>query len=144
MFHLFVATAEKVVFDNTVISVIVPGSVGYFEVLQNHAPIISSLIVGTMVITDKKFIKSHWAISGGLIEVNKNNATVLADAVELASEIDLKRAQASLLKAQVLLDSKDPSIDIPRAKRALERAKNRIKISESFSNKYKPLSAKLS
>lgn len=128
MFRLFLATPERLVFDDDVLSVNAPGTVGYFEILTNHAPIISTLKPGKLVVKDKNQKKWVWALSGGYLEMSHNHATLLADAVELVSEIDLKRAETALAKAQKRIESKDPNIDIMRAKEALARAENRIKI----------------
>src|SRR5687768_3986541 len=93
MYRLFLATPEKVIFDDLVESLIVPGMVGYFEILTNHAPIISTLQAGKLTVIDQNKRKWVLAISGGYIEMSHNQATLLADSAELASEIDVKRAE---------------------------------------------------
>lgn len=134
MFHLFLVTPEKTVLDGDVLSIIVPGTYGTFEVLKDHAPIISSLTAGKLIITDTNKQKTLWAVSGGVIEVSNNKATILADAVELASEIDLKRAEKDLKKAQKLIEEDGGEVDEVRAEKALKRAKNRIKIAQEYQN----------
>lgn len=128
MLHLVFVTPEKVIFEGEVVSVNVPGSYGYFEVLQNHAPIISSLKPGRCVIRDKNSNKLTFAVSGGFFEMSNNEAALLADAAERPSEIDVQRAKASIKKAEKILESHEPEMDIDRAKESLARAKNRIKI----------------
>lgn len=86
MFRLFIATPEKVVFDNSVQSVIAPGSVGYLEILTDHAPLITSLKEGKLSITDEHKKKTVHRVSGGYLEVSHNQVTVLADTIEPASE----------------------------------------------------------
>lgn len=137
MFHLCLVTPEKTVFEDDIVSMIVPGTYGIFEVLQNHAPIISSLNAGRMVITDKDKNKTLWAISGGICEVSHNQAIILADAVEKASEIDVKRAEADKKQAQKYLEENLEGTDIERARKALQRAKNRLKVAQEYaSNKH--------
>jgi len=128
MYHLFIVTPEKIVFDDFVSSLIAPGTLGYLEILTDHAPIISSLKTGKLIITDKDQKKWFWAISEGFLEMSKNKATVLAEAVEIASEIDLKRAEAAMKKARKRLMAKDKEIDIERSKKSLHRAENRMKL----------------
>jgi F-type H+-transporting ATPase subunit epsilon len=81
MYHFFLATPEEIIFDEMIHSVIVPGGAGYFEVLQNHAPIISTLKPGKITLTDKDQKQWVWTVSGGLIEVIHNKATLLADSI---------------------------------------------------------------
>lgn len=128
MYRFFLATPEKVVFDDLVISLIAPGTVGYFEVLTNHAAIISSLKPGHLIVTDKDKKKWVWAVSGGYFEMSHNEATLLADAAELSSEIDKARAEESLKKAQKRIEADGSEVDVLRAKKSLAKAKNRLKV----------------
>ncbi|MGZ3633788.1 MAG: ATP synthase F1 subunit epsilon [Parachlamydiaceae bacterium] len=82
MYHLFLVTPEKVLFDGHVYSVNAPGEVGFFEVLSNHASMISVLKEGKLVVTDQDKQKHAWHISGGYFDVSQNRATVLANSAE--------------------------------------------------------------
>jgi F-type H+-transporting ATPase subunit epsilon len=132
MYHLFLATPEKVIFDDKVISLIAPGGDGYLEILTNHASILTTLTAGKLEVTDKDKKKWIWAVSGGFLEVIHNQAVLLADAIELPSEIDIKRAETALDQARERLESQEADIDRERAKKALLRSKNRIKIARAF------------
>ncbi len=78
--NLEILTPDKKVFDGEVISVTVPGTMGSFEVLNNHAPIISTLEKGQVIIrTTSKTEKL--IINGGAIEVIDNKIIVLAEGV---------------------------------------------------------------
>lgn len=69
--RLKIVTPERIVYDGDIVSVRVPGVLGSFEVLENHAPIISALEKGVVeyaMTNDKKQIE----ISGGFVEVQKN------------------------------------------------------------------------
>jgi F-type H+-transporting ATPase subunit epsilon len=128
MYHLSIVTPEKVVFEDEVISVIAPGTVGYLEVLTDHAPIITSLQIGKLTVTAPDKQKLFYAISGGFMEVSSRQATILADAVTLASEIDLERAKKAREQALKIIQSRARETDIPDAVTALKRADNRIRI----------------
>lgn len=128
MLHLFMATPEKISFDGMVESLLVPGMAGYFEVLKDHMPIIASLTAGKLVVRDEKQQKIIWAISGGIVEVFHNEATVLGDAMELATEIDIPRAEKSLKQAQKWIESAQNEEELEVAKKVLKRARNRLKI----------------
>ncbi|MAO02830.1 MAG: ATP synthase F1 subunit epsilon [Flavobacteriales bacterium] len=75
--HLEIVTPEKKLFTGSINSIKVPGKDGEFEILNNHAPIISTLIKGEIRIisTDQK--TENFQISGGVIEMQKNNIIVL-------------------------------------------------------------------
>lgn len=78
--QLEILTPDKKVFAGEVNSVQVPGTKGSFEVLNNHAPIISTLEKGNIKIVDKDGEK-HFTISSGIIEVLNNKAIVLAESL---------------------------------------------------------------
>lgn len=82
MYHLAVITPEEVIFDGMVSSLIAPGTVGYLEILTNHASIITSLKKGKLTIKDSEGQKKVWTVTGGLLEMSKNEAMLLADEVK--------------------------------------------------------------
>ncbi len=128
MYHLFIATPEKVVFDGEVKSLLAPGTVGYMEILTDHASIISTLRPGRMEVIDKEGKKWLWSISGGYLDVMHNEVSLLADTALQPDEIDLPRAEAALERAQKRLEDHDPEVDRERAKKAFARAENRIAV----------------
>ena len=77
--ELEILTPEKKLFKGEVHSVNLPGMKGTFMVLKNHAPIISTLSKGTIVIETKDYKKETISVSGGVIEVKNNQIIVLAD-----------------------------------------------------------------
>lgn len=128
---LEITTPEKIVFSEEIVSVTVPGTKGSFEVLVNHAPIISTLDIGEIKIVTKNNTIKYFATSGGTIEVENNSVLILSDAIELVEEIDVKRAQDAKARAEDRLSKKENNeIDIQRAKEAFKRAENRIKVAE--------------
>lgn len=134
-FALSVVTLEKVIFEGAVRSVIAPGGDGYLGLLANHSPIITSLIPGKLTVMNGEDKRFTYAIAGGFLEMSHNIASILADAAELVEEIDIKRAEESLERAQKRLEiwKESPGeIDLPRAKNAIKRAENRIKIYRDF------------
>ena len=132
MFNLFIATLEKKIYDDDVSSVTIPGSSGYFEVLKDHASLISSLVPGKLTFTDKDNKKWLFAISGGVAEVSHNKVTVLGDAIESPDEIDEERAKAAIKKALQFVDVEENAFDVDRAQKALKKARNRLDVAESL------------
>ncbi len=72
--------------------------------------------------------ESHYAISGGFVEVRENNILLLAETAERIDEIDEERAIASRDRAKKRMTERKPDIDFERARLAFYRAINRLKI----------------
>jgi F-type H+-transporting ATPase subunit epsilon len=80
MLQLKIVSPEKIEFDGAVESILVPGTMGQFEILNDHAPIISTLQKGTVEYTTSEG-KNTLEIQGGFVEVQKN---VVSLCVEMA------------------------------------------------------------
>lgn len=93
MLKLEIVTPEKRVLDAEVDSVTVPTASGEATILQNHAPLISALKPGVLSYAVKG-TTDKLAISGGFVEVNSNNVSVLVDKAETADEIDQTAARS--------------------------------------------------
>ena len=78
---LEILTPDKTVFEGLVTSVTVPGTLGSFEVLKDHAPIISTLEDGKVIVRDGNKPEEIFIIKGGVVEVLNNKITVLAEGV---------------------------------------------------------------
>ena len=79
MMQLRIVSPEKVVYDGEVQQVIVPGSVGRFEILTGHAPIISSLDEGIVEFATADGEKTQFNILGGFVEVKKTNVSLCVE-----------------------------------------------------------------
>jgi F-type H+-transporting ATPase subunit epsilon len=78
---LQILTPDKTVYDGEAQALLVPGAVGPFEILKDHAPILSSLVKGDLRIrADGR--ETYYTVSGGFVEFHKNSAVVLAESVE--------------------------------------------------------------
>jgi F-type H+-transporting ATPase subunit epsilon len=76
--NLEILTPDKKIFEGEVRSVTVPGTMGSFEILNNHAPIISTLDDGKLIVrTSGK--EEIFMVKGGVVEVLNNNVMVLAE-----------------------------------------------------------------
>ena len=85
IFNLFIATPEEVIFDGQAKDLKAPGGSGYFEVLSHHAPMISTLVSGKFEFTSADDQVCHYKISGGILEVDHNQVSVLLDSKEADS-----------------------------------------------------------
>jgi F-type H+-transporting ATPase subunit epsilon len=131
-FTLEIVTPKKLVFSGEITSFSAPGVVGGFQVLKNHAPLLSSIGVGEVKLVDLAGNESRYAASGGVVEVHDNKVVMLAETAERSDEIDVVRAQAALDRARKRLAEKKSEIDVDRARLALFRALNRLKVADQL------------
>jgi F-type H+-transporting ATPase subunit epsilon len=76
-----IITPDRKIFDGEIKSIRVPGKKGSFQVLKDHAPIISTLENGTVFIVDLDGNETRYEINGGVIEVKMNKIILLAESV---------------------------------------------------------------
>ena len=86
-FELSIISAERKVFEGKVENILVPGMVGDFLVLSNHAPCISSIRPGFLEFSEETSDKQRYFVSGGIIEVINNNVSVLVDSAVSGDKI---------------------------------------------------------
>ena len=113
-FELTIISAESKVFEGEVENILVPGMVGDFLVLSNHAPCISSIRPGFLEFSDGTSNKQRYFVSGGIIEVINNMVSVLVDSAisgdkilkeditTLISEIDDKLSAGDAINKDIL------------------------------------------
>lgn len=130
--YLEVITPEKVVVSQEADSVVAPGTLGEFGVLPEHVAFLSGIVPGELRYSlDGK--TESLAVTTGFSEVFNNRVSVLVDAAEIGHEIDVERARRALERAKERLekDRGSEDIDFLRAEAALKRAIARIKVAES-------------
>ncbi len=127
-FKLEIVTPSKLAYNAEIVSITVPGTLGEFQVLYNHAPIVSNFEIGKIKIQSPENEVIYFATGGGVIEVLKNKVVVLAQSLERADEIDTDRASQAVERAKQRLEQRD-QVDIARAEAALTRGLNRLKVS---------------
>lgn len=124
-----IVTAERVVYSDDVDIVIAAGIEGQLGILPNHAPLLTMLQPGELVVR-KEGEETAMFVSGGFLEVMQNRVTVLADVAERVEEIDIARAEEAKRRAEERLRERPPEVDLAAAEAALRRALVRIKIAE--------------
>lgn len=80
--NLTILSPEKEIFSGAVKSVKVPGTVGYFQMLDNHAPIVSSLQKGEVSIVKADGEKVTFSVDGGFVEMLNNEVALLVSSVQ--------------------------------------------------------------
>ena len=132
--NLEIITPEKPIFKDQIDAVTIPGTLGGFQILKDHAPLISSFEIGVIKI-QKASSDTYYTTAGGTVEVNKNKVLVLADSIEKVEQIDKDRAEQAKERAEERLKRKhEEDIDEARAKAALNRAFNRLNAVRKYSS----------
>ena len=130
--RLEIVTPDQVVLSTDVDYVGAPGVDGEFGVLAGHIPLLTALSIGTLVyrIGNKDYMAF---IAGGFAEVADNKISILAQAAELADNIDVERAEKAKARAEERLQNarQQDGIDIARAENAMKRAIMRLKIAKN-------------
>lgn len=125
--QLQIITAEREVFSGEVDALVAPGVAGQLGILPNHAPLMTVLQPGELLVRAGGD-ESYLALSGGYLEVLGNQVIVLADAAEDVDEIDEARAQEALARAQERIASRETDIELEQAVASLRRAQVRVTV----------------
>lgn len=131
-FKISVITPDRVFYDGETELIILTGTAGALAVMNDFQPSVIPLKIGSLKIKNEDGSYSVAACSSGLLTMSPaNEATVLLDSAEWIDEIDLERAIDAKKRAENRLSIESPEIDFVRAKAALQRAINRIKLGET-------------
>lgn len=132
-FNLEVVTPDRVFFAGETDMVIARTTEGDIGILHDHEPLVAPLRIGSIRVKQENNTLRWAACTEGFIIVTEEKVTIITDSAEWSDEIDPERAQGAKERAEHRLhihkvENKD--IDVIRAKMALERAINRIRIYE--------------
>ncbi len=125
-----IVTQERELFSGEAESVLIPGVVGEMGVLPRHAPLLSLLTSGELIVRKKDGTEEIFAVHGGVVEVMPESVIVLADVAERSDEIDIDRAERARRRAEKMLKEGPPPDPGEAAafEAALRRAEVRIKV----------------
>jgi F-type H+-transporting ATPase subunit epsilon len=128
---LEIVTPERLAYSDTVDAVNLPGIEGELGVLPHHAPLVSMLGVGELRIR-KGGVEEAFAIVGGFLQVRPDKVVVMAETADMASEIDLEKAQEAKRAAEQALEggARTDAVDLSAARAALQHALLRIRVAE--------------
>ena len=125
--QLQIVSADRMLVNETVDEVEIPGADGYFGVLPGHTPLLASLQVGQL--SYKQGQETHYfAVAYGFAEVQPDRVTILAQVAERADEIDLARAEAAKRRAEERLVAPAVQLDAERARIALLKSLIRLQV----------------
>ena len=128
--QLEIVTPERLAYSDTVDAVVLPGSEGELGVLPHHAPLVAMLGVGELRIR-KAGQEESFAIVGGFLQVRPDRVVVMAETADMASEIDLEKAQEARREAERAIESGfQEGADLAAARAQLQQALLRIRVAE--------------
>jgi len=130
-FRLELVTAERLVYSDDVDMVVAWGMEGQMAILPFHAPLMTMLQPGELIVK-KGGQESYLAVTGGFLEIRPDAVIVLADACERADEIDVVRAQEARKRASELMKAPPAEVDLAAAEAALRRSMVRLKVAEKI------------
>ena len=125
--RLDIITAERQVYSEDVEVLVAPGIEGQLGILPHHAPLMTALQPGELLIR-KDGEETYLAVTGGFLEVIGNTVTILADACERSDEIDEQRAQEAIDRARERLERQDIDIQLEQVAVSMRRAQVRLNV----------------
>ncbi len=125
--RLEIITAERQVYSEEVEVLVAPGIEGELGILPHHAPLMTALQPGELLIR-KDGEETYLAVTGGFLEVIGNTVTILADACERSDEIDEQRAQEAMDLARERLERQDIDIQLEQVAVSMRRAQVRLNV----------------
>lgn len=128
-----IVSQDRMVFEGDADIVLLPGEAGQMGILPNHAPLLSTLRFGILTVRHKG-VEEHFTIAGGVVEVQPDIITVMADAAENVREIDVARAETARRQAEkTLKEGPPPDTDAYLAmEAALRRSNLRLEAVQRF------------
>jgi len=126
--QLDIVSAEREIFSGVVEMVVASGELGEVGIVPGHAPLLTLLKPGEVRLVLAGGAEELFYVSGGMLEVQPHQVTVLADAVERADDIDEAAALAAKTRAEEAISNKDSTIDYSVASAELARAIAQIRV----------------
>ena len=126
-FKVVIVTPDHTAFEGAAVSATIPGSEGYLGVWANHAPLVAAVMPGMVTLrTDDTGNEQRLAVGAGFVEISDNVVNLMTDTCEQAGEIDMARAQKALERARQRLAGMSAELDRERARLAAARAQARL------------------
>ena len=135
--RLEIITAERQVFADDINILVAPGIEGELGILPHHAPLMTMLQPGELLIR-KDGEETYMVVTGGFLEVRPDKVIVLADACERAEEIDVTRAEEAKRRAEERLTTRPPDTEAASIEAALRRSLTRLRVAGRRRRKAKP------
>lgn len=130
--HLEIVSQEEKVFeDEAVDMVVVPAVEGIMGVLPRHAPVLTTLDYGELIVR-KSNAEERFLVFGGVVDVRPGRVVVLAELAESSYAIDVQAAEQARASAQKMLEEGVPEEEYRQAQLALRRANLELQVSRQL------------
>lgn len=129
LFTLKVFSSNGIYYDGTTTDLLIPATDGSFGIQANHENMVVAIVPGEIHIKNEDGSWLTAAISSGFADIRDNTVTVIADTVESPEEIDQRRAQEALERAEERMRQKQSIQEYHASQAAIARAMNRLKTS---------------
>lgn len=123
-----IVTPQRIIFSGKCVSVALPGAQSPFQVLYNHAPIVSALEIGAIKIVNEDNSELVYATEGGFVEVLQNRVSIVVETAEQSSEINTESALASIEELKLQLEFTTTIHQREQLKHAISIQENRVRI----------------
>ncbi len=133
--NLNVVSAEEELFSGSIESLQITGSEGELGIMPGHAPLLTSLKPGMARIVKKGGAEEVIYLSGGMLEVQPNSVTVLADIAVRGGDLDEQAAEDAKQRAQEKLNAHSDDVDYAEAAAELARAVAQLRVIQATSKK---------
>ena len=131
-FKVMIVTPDKTAYEGDAVSATIPGLAGYIGVWANHAPLVAAVAPGLVTLkVDELGSEKYFSVGTGFVEINDNVVNLMTDTCEMGEEVDVPRAKEALARARERLTSMEMDLDRERARLAVSRAQARIKANQN-------------
>jgi len=126
--NLEVVSAQESLFSGSIKSLQITGSEGELGIMPGHAPLLTSLKPGMALITKKDGSEEVIYLSGGMLEVQPNHVTVLADVATRGGDLDEQAALEAKQRAEENMNAHGTDVDYAAVAAELARAVAQLRV----------------
>ena len=130
--HVDIVSAEGEIYRGDAAMVFAPAQMGELGIAPNHAPLLTGLRPGGVRVKTPEGEELFFYVSGGIIEIQPKNVTVLADTALRAKDLDEAAAEQARRRAEALLENRETSKDIAVAQAELAQAAAQLALLEKI------------
>jgi F-type H+-transporting ATPase subunit epsilon len=130
--HVDIVSAEGEIFSGEAEMVFAPGQLGEIGIAPRHAPLLTDLKPGEVRVQTSEGKEQFFYVSGGVLEIQPQLVTVLADSALRAEDLDEAAALEARERAREALEGRHGEIDLEQAQRDLVEAEARYRAAEKL------------